>query len=106
MRLYFINSKEKKCGVYQYGLRLWDTIKKSELDISYFEIENETEFNNLDFKNVDILFFNWIEGGQSGPFGWYTHNLANKIKTEYNITTITVKHTDSMFSTTFDYVVD
>ena len=55
MRLYFINSKEKKCGVYQYGLRLWDTIKKSELDISYFEIENETEFNNLDFKNVDIF---------------------------------------------------
>lgn len=106
MKVYFINSKEKKCGVYQYGLRLWDTIKKSELDISYFEIENETEFNNLDFKNVDILFFNWIEGGQSGPFGWYTHNLANKIKTEYNITTITVKHTDSMFSTVFDYVVD
>jgi hypothetical protein len=106
MKVYFINSKEKKCGVYQYGLRLWNAIKKSEFDINYFEIENETEFNNLDFKNVDIIFFNWIEGGQSGPFGWYTHSLANKIKNEYNITTITVKHTNSIFSTAFDYVVD
>lgn len=106
MKVYFINNKEKSCGVYQYGLRLWGVLQNSNLEVSYFEVGTAEEFLQLDFSNVDLLFFNWIEGGSSGPFGWYTHSLANMINDQYKIPTITIRHTHSIFSTRFDCMVD
>jgi hypothetical protein len=105
MKIYFINSKQKECGVYQYGRRLWDSLKDSTLNIQYFEISDAKEFLLLDFTDVSILFFNWIEGGTAGPFGWYTHDLAQQIK-QQNITTVSIMHTNSCFSAKFDYFID
>jgi len=107
MKIYFINSKTKNCGVYQYGLRIWDIIKESKLDISYHEIETLEEFYKLDLNNVDILFFNWIEGGQTGPFGWYQNSVVLDIKENYNhIKTITIMHTPDLWTATFNYYID
>ena len=106
MKIYFINSSKKNCGVYQYGLRFWESVKDSDLDIEYFEIENIEQFNKLDFNGVDILFFNWIEGGYQGPFGWYTRDIAIKLKAKYNITTATVVHTRDLSTSFFDYYID
>ena len=47
MKIYFINSKQPNCGVYQYGRRMWDAIQHSDLDISYFEITTLEEFMKL-----------------------------------------------------------
>lgn len=106
MKIYFINSKKENCGVYQYGLRVWDCIKSSKLDVKYFEIENLEEFYALDLKNVDILFFNWIEGGITGPFAWYNLPVISKIKNQYDITTVTIMHTPDFSTAVFDYYVD
>lgn len=106
MRVYFINSKEPSCGVYQYGLRIWDAVKHTNRDIQYYEIGELSEFEQLDFTDVDIVFFNWIEGGPTGPFHWYDHGVAERLKTEYNITTVTVKHTEDFSSAAFDYQID
>lgn len=106
MKIYFINSKKENCGVYQYGLRIWDALKYSNLDISYYEIENADQFRSLDFSNVDILFFNWIEGGYTGPFGWYMLPLALEIKQKYGVVTATVMHTKDFSTTSFDYYFD
>lgn len=104
MKIYFINSKEKQCGGYQYGLRFWEAIKDTKLDIQYFEIENIDDFLSLDFSKVDILFFNWIEGGETGPFAWFTHPIADYLKKK-KITTITIQHTEICFTTRFDYFI-
>lgn len=106
MKVYFINSKEPNCGVYQYGLRMWDSIKHTNRDVQYYEIDKLSDFEKLDFTEVDIIFFNWIEGGFTGPFNWYNHNVAQKLKIEYNITTITIKHTNDFSTATFDYQID
>lgn len=106
MKIYFINSKKENCGVYQYGLRLWDSIKHSKFDVSYFEIENFEEFLSLDFSGVDLLFFNFIEGGYTGPFGWYTIPQVIYVKDVLNIKTATVQHTAAFNTAKFDFVVN
>ena len=79
MKAYFINSKKENCGVYQYGKRLWDVVQHSKLNITYHEVENLNDFNSLDFSDIDVLFFNWIEGGLAGPFGWFNHDVVKKL---------------------------
>lgn len=105
MKIYFINSRQPKCGVYQYGLRFWEAIRNSPFDTEYFEISTAEEFASLDFSNVDIIFFNWIEGGSTGPFGWFTHSIANMLKLR-GIRTASILHTHSCFSTSIDTFVD
>ena len=42
----FLNHKKKQCGVYQYGVRLFDIIKQSnKYCFQYFEIENIHEYD-------------------------------------------------------------
>lgn len=105
MKIYFINSKEKSCGVYQYGLRFWEAIKDTKLNVEYFEISNVQEFYSLNFSDVDIIFFNWIEGGSTGPFGWFTHQVAAQLK-QFDIKTVSILHTNSCFSTSIDTFID
>lgn len=95
MKIYFINSKIKNCGVYQYGVRLWESLKKTNLDITYFEIQSKEEFLSLciETNRVDVIFFNWIDGGISGPFGWVDADLLSNINL-LNIKTISILHTD------------
>jgi hypothetical protein len=107
MKIYFINSRRENCGVYQYGLRIWDALKESKLDISYYEIETIEEFYKLDLNSVDILFFNWIEGGAEGPFGWYQHPTVMDIKNNYgHIKTVTIMHTPDFWTAAFDFIID
>jgi len=107
MKIYFINSKKEQCGVYQYGKRVWNAIQHSKLDITYYEIETLEEFYKLDLNNVDILFFNWIEGLQSGPFSWYVHEVALDIKENYShIKTATIQHTSEFLTASFDYYIN
>jgi hypothetical protein len=107
MKIYFINSKKENCGVYQYGKRIWDALQHSKLDVTYHEIETLEEFYKLDLDSVNILFFNWIEGGQTGPFGWYQNQVALNIKENYGyIKTITIMHTPDFWTAAFDYYID
>lgn len=106
MKIYFINSKKQNCGVYQYGLRIWDSLKNSKLNIQYYEIETRDEFDLLDLSDVDMLFFNWIEGGPAGPFGWYDADLASRLKKLYRLKTVTIMHTPDFHTTSFDYYID
>jgi hypothetical protein len=107
MKIYFINSKKENCGVYQYGLRLWNVLQYSKLDIQYYEIENITEFNLLNLNGVDVLFFNWIEGGNTGPYGWYNMSVVNKLKEIYpHLKTMTIMHTAAFHTAYFDYIID
>ena len=106
MIVYFINSKKENCGVYQYGLRIWDSLKDSNLNIKYFEIETRNEFDQLELSDVDILFFNWIEGGATGPFGWYDFELVTKLKKLYRLKTVTIMHTPDFHTASFDYYID
>lgn len=103
MKIYFINSKNKNCGVYQYGLRLWDSIKNSKLQISYFEIDNFEDFKSLDFSGVDLIIFNFIEGGDLGPFSWYKRSEVLYVKNVLNIKTLRITHTKASQTATFDY---
>lgn len=106
MKIYFINSKKESCGVYQYGRRLWDSIKKSNFDIQYFEIETLNEFMSLDFKGVDFLVFNFIEGGYTGPFAWYMIPQVQYVKDVLGIKTISIMHTKAFNTAAFDFLID
>lgn len=106
MKTYFINSTKENCGVYQLGLRVWDIVKHTKLDIEYKEIGSKEEFLDLDFQSVDLLFFNWIEGGATGPFGWYNHDMIQYLKSEYDIKTATIIHTFDFNTATFDFCID
>ncbi len=45
MKILFLNHKIKSCGVYQYGLRLYDILKKStQYTYIYCEVENYQEY--------------------------------------------------------------
>lgn len=104
MKIYFINSKQPNCGVYQYGIRVWSCLKNSNLDVEYFEIENKQEFLNLNFSNVSLIFINYIYA-ENGPFSWYDEQIINHIRNNIKIKTVAIRHTNMDISN-FDYVVD
>lgn len=106
MKIYFINSKEEKCGVYQYGLRLWNILKDSDLDISYFEIDSIEKFYSLNFAKADLLLFNFIYHGTNGPFSWYTRSVAQYVQSVLKIKTATINHTNFFYDIKFDYFID
>jgi len=106
MKIYFINSKEKSCGVYQYGLRIWNILKKSDLEIFYHEINSSEEFLKLNFENIDLIFFNFIEGGPNGPFGWYNTSVMDHVSSVLKIKTASILHTTTPTDIKFDFLID
>jgi hypothetical protein len=56
MKVLFLNSVKKQCGVYQYGLRVYD-ILKHEKDINYIyaEIEHPDQYMSLLRNNLDVI---------------------------------------------------
>ena len=60
MKVLFLNSVKKQCGVYQYGLRVYD-ILKHEKDINYIyaEIEHPDQYMSLLRNNLDYYFLNF-----------------------------------------------
>ena len=59
----FVNHKIKKCGVYQYGLRLYEILKKSKsINFVFCEIETYDEYMyQLSLYNYDLILYNYHE---------------------------------------------
>ena len=61
MQILFLNHKLKKCGVYQYGLRLYSILCKSnDVIYLYTEISSLEEYINIiKYNNFDIILYNY-----------------------------------------------
>jgi len=57
----FLNHKKKQCGVYQYGVRLFDIVKQSnKYCFQYTEIENIHEYYKcIDHYDGEIIIYNY-----------------------------------------------
>lgn len=61
MNIIFLNHKKKQCGVYQYGFRLYNILKKCKLNTYiYKEIDNLSEYLQVinENKNIDYVIYN------------------------------------------------
>lgn len=110
-KILFINHKQQQCGVYQYGLRSFNIIKKSATyEFIYKEVESENEFLQLtELKESSGVIYNyhpatlpWLnervmkglpylthygihhEGNISVPFNY--HILSDCTKEDYGTT--------------------
>ncbi len=75
----FINHKIKKCGVYQYGTRLFNILKKSvAINFIFCEIENYDEYLKLLENNqYNALFYNY----HPCIMNWLnSNNIQRKVK--------------------------
>jgi hypothetical protein len=75
----FVNHKIKKCGGYQYGLRLYNILQKSKcINYVWREIENYDEYMyQLSLYNYDVIFYNY----HPCIMGWLNNsNIQKKIK--------------------------
>ena len=72
-----INRLAKNCGIYQYGLNIFNTLKKNGIN-NYFYIETN-DFQNLSefllVNNIDILIFNWYKP----VMNWLTQEVLNNL---------------------------
>jgi hypothetical protein len=77
MKILFVNHKQTKCGVYQYGKRLYEILKKSKAyQIMYFELESDTELNQiLEETKPNLILYNWHELTMS----WVNQKLTNEL---------------------------
>lgn len=53
MKILYINSKPEKCGVHNYGKRLFE-ILKHEIDLDYREVDSE-----IDYSGFDTVIYNY-----------------------------------------------
>lgn len=82
MKVLFLNSKIQNCGVYQYGFRLFDILKKSTMiEYIYLEIDSLDEYNDLSFTNT--LIYNY----HVSTMPWLNLNTINK-----NVKNISISH--------------
>lgn len=95
MEILFINSCEKQCGIYQYGKRLYDILKKSNNKYIYQEMSNIEEYLSLINNEYDCILYNY----HPDTLFWLNDN--NKSKTHKNIA---FYHEGGLFLT-FDYVI-
>jgi hypothetical protein len=77
MRVLFLNHKQSRCGVYSYGIRLYNIWKKSsENIITYQEVSSIEEYNNIIF-DFDTIIYNY----HCMTMGWLSSdNINNNIK--------------------------
>lgn len=75
MIVLFLNHKIKKCGVYQYGRRLFDILHKSKENTYVFkEVENEAEYRNLLQDSYDSILYNY----HPDIMGWLTTSTIQR----------------------------
>ena len=86
MEILFLNSKIKNCGIYQYGLRLFDILKDTK-NYSYYEIDSLDEYNNI-ISDYKIIIYNY----HLSTMPWLNINTIQK-----NIINISISH-ESDFS--------
>ena len=76
----FLNHKKQKCGVYQYGVRLFENLKDNTIVNHYYEeIESFNEYQQLmhsdKYHNFDIILYNY----HAATMPWLnTENLDKK----------------------------
>lgn len=98
----FINSVNPNCGVFQYGLRLSNILKKGGVDLNYHECGSFEDF--LTKKDSSIIIFNYISAGRSNaPIGWLTQNIIDQLR-EDSIAVGTIGHLDDV-KYDFDFVI-
>jgi hypothetical protein len=74
-KILFINHKIKRCGVYQYGLRLYNIIKKNKYKIIYKEIDSVQEYNNFILEDdYNLIFYNYHDSTMT----WLTKETIQK----------------------------
>jgi hypothetical protein len=82
MKVLFLNHKSIKCGVYQYGKRVYDIIKNTKnINYIYFEIQNLQEYNDILNTNLDMDYI--IYNYHTATMHWLNNN--NISKTHKNI---------------------
>lgn len=71
----FLNHTKEKCGVYNYGKRIYDIWKKSNnYNFIYKEVGNLDDYLNIDFNNYKIIIYNYC--GPTMP--WLTNSTITK----------------------------
>jgi hypothetical protein len=56
----FLNHKKSQCGVYNYGIRLYNIWKKSlKINFVYKEINSLDEYNHISFDKYNIILYNY-----------------------------------------------
>jgi hypothetical protein len=58
----FLNHKKQQCGVYQYGKRVFNILKKCrQVQYVYHEVDSELEYNQIlrRYRNKETLIFNY-----------------------------------------------
>lgn len=78
MSVLFLNSTKKKCGVYQYGKRLFDILRKTD-DILYLyeEIENIAEYLKVltQYMDINAIIYNY----HCSTMPWLNHDSIQKV---------------------------
>ena len=72
----FLNHKKQQCGVYQYGIRLFNILKTTDKYNHYYdEIDCLEEYQKLfnKYKNIDIVIYNFHEV----TMPWLNKNTIN-----------------------------
>ena len=95
MKILFLNHKIQACGVYQYGLRVSNILKKSNKNnYIYSEIDNYHEYLNcVSVHNPDIIIYNY----HTSTMSWLnSNNIQKKVKN------VVIPHDSS--SDFFDYL--
>ena len=77
-----VNRQTTNCGVHQYGLNIYESLKKSKNNnYHYLETNDVTTLNNfLNNNKIDIIVFNYI----IWIMGWITDEIVNKLSSQYN----------------------
>jgi hypothetical protein len=98
MKVLFLNHKKKQCGVYQYGIRIFDILKNTEnIHYIYKEVSSLEEYNTLidNLLDTNIILYNY----HSGTLSW-----LNKYTIQKKIKNIGILHESSFED--FDYAID
>jgi hypothetical protein len=80
MDILFLNSYVKQCGVYQYGIRVYDILKhSSNINYKYYEVHNVEEYYSILAENPTCraIIYNY----HSTPMNWLTiTNIQHRVK--------------------------
>jgi hypothetical protein len=80
MKVLFLNTKKQKCGVYQYGKRLFDILKYTvDIEYIYKELESYGEYQEILKEDIgyDIFFYNY----HPCVMEWLnSYNIQRKVK--------------------------
>lgn len=85
MKILFLNHKIESCGVYQYGLRLYNILKRSSTNLYYYtEIDSYNEYiSNINLINPNVIIYNY----HSSTMPWLNNKTIQK-----NVKNIGIPH--------------